>query len=202
MLPSYQLSETPVTPALKTVGITSCFMQQRTRGCKNLLNASFSIKFFKSIFHLCRCPLSTNHFVKDILIRPGQKLFIELSLLSGYSWPIPLQDIQIDRHNSNETKFSLSRYFFLTQKVKLNLIVWYWCCNTFTKWLNLNFDYTIYNWSVKINECNEKVLKPKSNLAFSTDFVHLNLITHPCLFLKLHLNFPLILADPRGRCSH
>ena len=116
VLPSYQLSETPVTPALKTVGMTSCFIQQRTRGCKKLLNASFSVKFFKSIFHLRRCPLSTNHVVKDILIRPGQKLFIELSLLSGYSWPIPLQDIQIDRHNSNTPKFSLSRYFFWLKK--------------------------------------------------------------------------------------
>ena len=156
---------------------------------KKLLNASFSINFFKSIFHLRRCQLSTNHVVKDILIRPGQKLFIELS------WPIPLQDIQIDQHNSNAPTFG---FLFL-------VIVWYWCCSKFMKWLNLNFDYPIYNWriSVKINECKEKVLKPKSNLAFSTDFVHLNLITHPCLFLKLHLNFPLILtSDPRGRCSH
>ena len=53
---------------------------------------------------------------------------------------------------------------------------------------------------MKINACKEKVLKPKSNLAFSVDLLHLNLITQPCLFLKIYLIFRLMLTS-KGEVS-
>ena len=44
------------------------------------------------------------------------------------------------------------------------------------KWLKLKFDYQIYNWriDVTVNTCKGMVLKPKSNVAFSANLIHLN----------------------------
>lgn len=50
---------------------------------------------------------------------------------------------------------------------------------------------------MKRNACKEKVLKPKSNLAFSADQVHLNLITQSNTTLVVFeniLNFRLMLT--------
>ena len=74
------------------------------------------------------------------------------------------------------------------------------------KRLKLKFNYQIYNWrivDVKRNACKEKVLKPKSNLAFSADQVHLNLITQSNTTLVVFeniLNFRLMLTS-KGEVS-
>ena len=74
------------------------------------------------------------------------------------------------------------------------------------KRLKLKFNYQIYNWrivDVKRNACKEKVLKPKSNLAFSADLVHLNLITQSNTTLVVFeniLNFRLMLTS-KGEVS-